>query len=71
VKQNGLKTSFGRVDKKGAGDRIIFFLYKLMQKIKNIRTKYKLISLYIMFSKFFLAIPVPRKFNPKINNRII
>jgi hypothetical protein len=64
MKQNGLKTSFGRVDKKAPGARIIFSLSQLMQKITNIRTKYKLIFLCIIFSKFFLAIPVPGKFNP-------
>jgi hypothetical protein len=42
----------------------MFFLSQLMRKITNIRTKYKLIFLCITFSKFFLAIPVPRKFNP-------
>jgi len=64
MKQNALKTSFGRVDKKASGARIIFSLSQLMQKITNIHTKYKLIFLCIIFLKFFLTIPVPRKFNP-------
>jgi hypothetical protein len=64
MKQNGLETSFGIVDKKAPGARIIFSLSQLMQKITNIRTKYKLLFLCIIFSKFFLAIPVLGKFNP-------
>jgi hypothetical protein len=64
MKQNGLKTSFGKVDKRAPGVRNIFSLSQLMQKITNICTKYKLIFLCIIFSKFFLARTVPKKFNP-------
>jgi hypothetical protein len=39
MKHNGLKTSFGGVDKKAPGSRTIFFLSQLMQKITSIRTK--------------------------------
>ena len=39
MKQNGLKTSFGGVDEKAPGARIIFSLSQLMQKIMNIRKK--------------------------------
>jgi hypothetical protein len=64
MKQNGLKTSFGRVDKKAPGARITFSLSQLMQKITDIRIKYKLIFLCLIFSEFFLAILLPGKFNP-------
>jgi len=67
MKQNGLKTSFGRVDKKTPGARIIFSLSQLMQKITNIRTKYKLIFLCIIFSKFFLEFLYQENLTPNAN----
>jgi len=42
MKQNGLKTSFGGLDKDAPGARTIFFLSQLMQKITNIHTKYNI-----------------------------
>ena len=42
MKQNGLKTSFGGVDKKAPDTRTISFLSQLMQNITNIRTKFDL-----------------------------